>query len=155
MDALILLRTLGALTAVLAMLAGALWAVRRYDLALPGRIGGRKAARLELAERLNLDAKRSVALVRHGSAEHLLLLAPEGNMLLGEAEQPDDTPLFVDLGACRQHNRRASLHIDLALCRTLATPVPPPPAPPPLLWPAPPRFRRRPAQPPLPIIRRA
>jgi hypothetical protein len=155
MDVLLLLRTFGALAAVLALLAGALWAVRRYDLTLPGRIGGRKAARLELTERLNLDPKRSVALVRHGSAEHLLLLAPEGNMLLGETSQVDDTPLFVELGACREHNERPALHIDLALCRTLATPVPPPPAPPPLLWPAPPRFRRRPAQPPLPAIRRA
>lgn len=155
MDALILLRTLGALAAVLAMLAGALWAVRRYDLALPVQIGGRKTARLEVAERLSLDAKRSVALVRHGGTEHLLLLAPEGNMLLGEMDQADTTPLCIDLGACREHQERAALHIDLAMCRTLAAPMPSPPAPPPVLWPALPSIRRHPRHPSLPATRRA
>ena len=37
MDAIALLRSLGGLMAVLAMLSAALWAVRRYDIRLPGR----------------------------------------------------------------------------------------------------------------------
>lgn len=155
MDVLILLRTLGALAVVLALLAGVLWAVRRYDFALPGRIGGKKPMRLEVTERISLDQKRSIALVRHGAAEHLLLLAPEGNMLVGEADHADGTPLFIDIAVCRELEERDELHIDLALCRTLASPAPPPPAPPPMLWPVPPRIRRRPAQPPLPAIHRA
>jgi flagellar biogenesis protein FliO len=42
MDLLSLFRTIGGLGAVLGILAGALWLVRRYDLRLPGRaIGAR------------------------------------------------------------------------------------------------------------------
>lgn len=130
MDIAGLLRALGALSAVLALLGGALWAVRRYDLALPGRIGGRRAARLAITERLSLDPKRSIALIRNGAAEHLLLLAPEGNMLLA-ADDRDTGPLAIDL----------------ALCRALAGAVPIPPTPPPALWPMPPRLPARPANP--------
>ncbi len=130
MDVAGLLRALGALSAILALLGGALWAVRRYDLALPGRIGGGKAARLAITERLSLDPKRSIALVRHGAAEHLLLLAPEGNMLL-VADDRETGPLGRDL----------------ALCRELASAVPTPPTPPPAMWPMPPKMPTRPAIP--------
>lgn len=151
MDALALLRTLGALAAVLALLAAALWAVRRYDVALPGRVGGRKAARLAVAERLSLDPKRSVAIIRHGATEHLLLLAPEGNMVLGTADEADTAPLTIDLTACREEAMAAPLHIDLAQCRaartSFASAVPIPPAPPPALWPALPKMPVRPASP--------
>jgi flagellar protein FliO/FliZ len=79
MDVVSMLRTLGALSLVLGMLAGALWAVKRYDLKLPGRIasGGRK--RVELVERLAVDGKRSVALIRRDGCEHLILIGPEGH----------------------------------------------------------------------------
>jgi len=82
MDILSMLRTLGALGMVLGMLAGALWMVKRYDIKLPGRVssGGRK--RVELVERLSLDQKRSVALIRRDGHEHLVLIGPEGSATL-------------------------------------------------------------------------
>lgn len=82
MDLLSLVRTLGALGVVLGMLAGALWAVRRFDIRLPGRVGGGTLRRVELVERAQLDARRSVALFRRDGREHLILLSPEGNVIL-------------------------------------------------------------------------
>ncbi|UYY77446.1 FliO/MopB family protein [Sphingomonas sp. R1] len=74
-----MLRTLGALGLVLGMLATALWVVRRYDLKLPGRVTGGGRKRVELVERLAVDAKRSVALIRRDGCEHLILIGPEGH----------------------------------------------------------------------------
>lgn len=82
MDALSLLRTMGALGIVLGMLAGALWAVRRFNIKLPGRIGGQDDRRLAIVERVAIDAKRSVALIRRDAQEHLVLLSPEGVLLI-------------------------------------------------------------------------
>jgi flagellar protein FliO/FliZ len=83
MDAYSLMRTLGALAVVLGLLAGALWIVRRYDIGLPGRIGsGGGGRRIEVVERTTLDGRRSVALLRRDGREHLILLAPEGNIML-------------------------------------------------------------------------
>lgn len=77
MDIVALLRTLGGLATVLGVLAGALWIVRRYDIALPGRIGGSHARRVELVERVSIDARRSVVLVRRDDREHLFVLMPD------------------------------------------------------------------------------
>lgn len=77
-----MLRTLGALGMVLGMLAGALWAVRRYDIKLPGRVGASGRKRVELVERLAVDAKRSVALIRRDGCEHLVLIGPDGHAVL-------------------------------------------------------------------------
>lgn len=82
MDAFALLRTIGSLAIVLAMLAGALWVVRRYDIKLPGRIGGSSVRRVELVERLAIDPKRSVALIRRDGREHLILIAPDGHVMI-------------------------------------------------------------------------
>lgn len=76
---------LGALGVVLGLLTGALWVVRRYDLKLPGGFTGNAAAkRLSLVERLPIDARRSVALIRRDDREHLVLIAPEGLLLLDD-----------------------------------------------------------------------
>ena len=82
MDILSMLRTLGALGLVLGMLAGALWAVKRYDIKLPGRISTGSRKRVEVVERLALDAKRSVALIRRDGREHLVLIGPDGSTTL-------------------------------------------------------------------------
>ena len=82
MDLLSLLRTLGALGVVLGLLAGALWAIRRWDIKLPGRVAAGTGRRVELVERLPLDARRSVALIRRDGREHLILLGPEGGVIL-------------------------------------------------------------------------
>nr|WP_246350459.1 flagellar biosynthetic protein FliO [Sphingobium boeckii] len=72
---------------VLGLLAGALWAVRRYDITLAGGLMGKfmnaaPAKRLSLIERLPLDGRRSIALIRRDNREHLVLMAPEGVLLL-------------------------------------------------------------------------
>lgn len=82
MDIFSMIRTLGALSLVLGMLAGALWAVRRFDVQLPGRITGGRSKRVELVERLAVDAKRSVALIRRDGCEHLILMGPEGHAMI-------------------------------------------------------------------------
>ncbi|WP_262408558.1 flagellar biosynthetic protein FliO [Sphingomonas sp. JC676] len=74
-----MLRTIGALGLVLGMLGSALWIVRRYDVKLPGRISGTGRKRVELVERLMVDGKRSVALIRRDGCEHLILIGPEGH----------------------------------------------------------------------------
>ena len=82
MDLLSLLRMLGALGVVLGLLAGALWTIRRYDIKLPGRVAVGTGRRVELVERLPLDARRSVALIRRDGREHLILLSPDGAVLV-------------------------------------------------------------------------
>jgi flagellar protein FliO/FliZ len=99
MDGAEMVRALAALAAVLALLGAGLWGARRLGLATSARQG--HAARLMLTERIALDQKRSLALVRHGAAEHLLLLAPEGAQLIGEGDEADERPLVIDLAACR------------------------------------------------------
>jgi flagellar protein FliO/FliZ len=79
MDLLSMMRTVGALGLVLGMLAGALWTVRRYDIKLPGRVSGGGRKRVEMVERLAIDAKRSIALIRRDGCEHLILIGPEGH----------------------------------------------------------------------------
>lgn len=81
-DSISLIRTVGALLVVLGILAAALWATRRFNLALPGTAFVRAEKRLAIVERVNLDPRRSLALLRHDGVEHLLLLAPEGNLII-------------------------------------------------------------------------
>jgi flagellar protein FliO/FliZ len=90
MDLLAMLRMMGALGVVLGLLAGVLWLVRRYDIKLPNRVGGGTVRRLELVERLTLDQRRSVALIRRDGREHLILLGPEGAMLVEAGIISDD-----------------------------------------------------------------
>ncbi|RXR28372.1 flagellar biosynthetic protein FliO [Sphingobium fluviale] len=134
MDITDILRTLAALSAVLALLGAGLWMARRFGVVGGGSAGHGRVARLALAERIALDQKRSIALVRHGTAEHLILLAPEGNILLGDQREEIGEPMVIDLVACR----------------ALATTVPLPPAPSQPLLPALPAIRHRPTRIPRP-----
>lgn len=101
MTMLALLRMFGALAIVLGLLAGALWAVRRFDIRLPGRLGagGAPDKRLEVVERLTVDQKRSLLLVRRDNVEHLVLMAPEGNVVLHEARTDAPAPRVIDTPA--------------------------------------------------------
>ena len=83
-----MLRALGALALLLGMLAGALWATRRFDLRLPGRVGHRPEQRLELVERLTIDQRRSAVLIRCHGREHLVIVAPEGHVVVSSEEVP-------------------------------------------------------------------
>ena len=93
MEFLSFLRMIGSLCVVLGMLAGALWAVRRYEIRLPqnwlaGFARQGSVRRLELVERLALDPRRSVALIRKDGREHMLLIAPEGLLVLEASSEP-------------------------------------------------------------------
>lgn len=95
MEGALLLRSMGGLLVVLGLLSAALWLVKRYDLRLPGRVGDGRAARLAVVERLALDARRSLVLIRRDGTEHLLLLAPDGAYPIGGATPVVGAPLPV------------------------------------------------------------
>lgn len=88
MDTIGILRALGALLLLLGILAGALWATRRFDLRLPGRMGHRSETRLQLVERLSIDQRRSAVLIRCDDREHLIIVAPEGHVMVSSADIP-------------------------------------------------------------------
>ena len=94
MDVLSLMRTLGALGCVLGLLAAALWVVRRYDIALPGRAGAGRDRRIAVVERVQLDQRRSIVLLRRDDREHLFVLTPEG---VHPLETGIGRPVFADL----------------------------------------------------------
>ena len=104
MELLPLLRTLGSLGCVLGVLAGALWVVRRYDLALPGRVGGggrSDTRRVALVERVPLDGKRSLVLVRRDDREHLVVIGPDRvTVLEAGIAPPAKEPTFHDMVLC-------------------------------------------------------
>ncbi|KQN90164.1 hypothetical protein ASE95_15870 [Sphingomonas sp. Leaf231] len=82
MDILALSRTLGALLVVLGILAGASWAVRRYDLRLPGARGTAPDRRLAVVERLAIDTRHTLMIVRVDQLDHVLLLGPNMSVAL-------------------------------------------------------------------------
>ena len=95
MDMLSFLRMMGSLAVVLGLLVGALWLVRRYEIRLPqGLLSGLpargQARRMALVERLSLDPRRSVALIRLDGREHMVLIAPEGVLALESLPAPSD-----------------------------------------------------------------
>jgi flagellar biogenesis protein FliO len=109
MDLLSLLRTLGGLGVVLGVLGGALWVVRRYDLRLPGRTIRGLDRRLELVETLSIDARRMVALVRRDGREHVILIAPEGHLILESAIVRDAAELAADEARREAHAEAEAL----------------------------------------------
>lgn len=118
MDLLSLLRMLGGLAIVLGMLAGALWIVRRYNIKLPGRIAGGAARRIELVERLPLDGRRSVALIRRDGREHLILLAPEGPLVVETAILRDEVDHAAEaVRVAAEQERVAQAEADAAAFR--------------------------------------
>lgn len=85
MEPMLMARSLGGLAFVLALLAGALFVVRRFDIKLPGRVGGGPRGRLGVVERVAIDPKRALVLVRRDGREHLILLSPEGHVVIDDA----------------------------------------------------------------------
>jgi flagellar protein FliO/FliZ len=85
MDVLDWLRALVALVATLALIGLAALAARRLNM-LQGAIPGTR--RLRVSERLMLDPRRSVVIVRVDDEEHVLLLSPFGEKKLGRIANP-------------------------------------------------------------------
>jgi hypothetical protein len=108
MDVLSLLRTLGGLGIVLGLLWGVLWAVRRYDIKLPGRVTTGTSRRIELIERMPLDQRRSLALIRRDGREHLILLAPEGPLLIEGSIIRDSADLAAERARLAAEQDRAA-----------------------------------------------
>ncbi|MEN3953284.1 flagellar biosynthetic protein FliO [Iodidimonas sp. SYSU 1G8] len=81
MDFYAIARMLGSLGVVLGLLMFALWAVRRFDLRLPGRAAASER-RLAVVERIAVDQKRVLLLLRCDAREHLVLVGPEGTLLI-------------------------------------------------------------------------
>lgn len=109
-----MLRTIGALGMVLGMLAGALWFVKRYDVKLPGRVTNSRRKRIEIVERLSVDAKRSVALIRRDGMEHLVMFGPEGQSTI---ETGIAAPVPVEPEVVKEPEPVANLAEDLAALR--------------------------------------
>lgn len=107
-----MLRAMGALALLLGILAGALWATRRFDLRLPGRVGHRAEQRLELVERLTIDQRRSAVLIRCDGREHLVIVAPEGHVMVSSedmvARSPEPPELQAAVGAVHAPTSRAA-----------------------------------------------
>jgi len=92
MDLLSTLRAIAALAVVLGLLLGGAWLLRRYG----GRIGlktGQVSADLKVLEWRSLDMRRKLAVVRWGEREHLICLAPTGDMLIASREAPVFRPV--------------------------------------------------------------
>ena len=81
MDILDWVRALVALAATLALIGLAALAARRLGMLQDAGIG--QPRRMRVMERLMLDPRRSVVIVRVDSEEHVLLLSPFGERKLG------------------------------------------------------------------------
>ncbi|HUD31176.1 MAG TPA: flagellar biosynthetic protein FliO [Novosphingobium sp.] len=83
---------LGALSVVLGGLTGALWLVRRHGLTLPARwlerLGPGPERRLRVVERLAIDQRRSVVLLRRDDTEFSVMIGPEGAVVLDSNAAP-------------------------------------------------------------------
>jgi len=87
MDIFAALQALAALAFVLGLLLGGAWLLRKYG----SRIGlktGQVSQDLKVLEWRSLDMRRKLAVVRWGDREHLLCLAPTGDMVVASREAP-------------------------------------------------------------------
>lgn len=92
MDFYSLARVLGALALVLGLLVVALWAVRRFNISLPGSLASRQDKRLAVVEQLSIDAKRKLLLLRRDGREHLILISAESALLIEAGIEPGSRP---------------------------------------------------------------
>lgn len=81
MDLLDWARALFALIATLALIVGAAYAARRLGMLQPGAAGQK---RMRITETLMLDPRRRMVIVRVDEREHVLLLGPGGDVVVGE-----------------------------------------------------------------------
>jgi flagellar protein FliO/FliZ len=87
-DLLDIARTLFALIATLALIVGAAYAARRMGMLRPGAQGPK---RLRVVETLMLDPRRRMVIVRCDEREHLVLLSPSRDLVVGELAAKADT----------------------------------------------------------------
>ncbi len=87
MDLLSILRAIGALAFVLGLLLGGTWLLRKYGSRI-GLKAGAVSTDLKVTEWRSLDMRRKLAVVRWGEKEHLICLAPTGDMLIASRDAP-------------------------------------------------------------------
>ena len=93
MDIFDALRAIGALALVLGILLGFAWLLRKYGSAMGIKVG-QEASDLRVVEWRSLDMRRKLAVVRWGEKEHLICLAPTGDMLIASRDAP---PAFAPI----------------------------------------------------------
>ncbi|MBY0562811.1 MAG: flagellar biosynthetic protein FliO [Hyphomonadaceae bacterium] len=76
-------RALFALLATLALIGLAAYGARRLGMMQPGAPSER---RMRIVESLMLDPRRRLVIVRCDAREHLLLLGPTGDLVVGEPQ---------------------------------------------------------------------
>jgi len=74
-------RSVFALMATLALIVGVAWGARRVGML---QANGQGPKRLRVTESLMLDPRRRMVIVRCDDREHLLLLGPGGDIVVGD-----------------------------------------------------------------------
>ncbi len=82
------LRFAAAIIFVLGMIMLISWALRHFGLGAPTGAAARHR-RVAVVEVAPIDAKRRLVLVRRDGVEHLILLAPAGDLLIEAGIRPD------------------------------------------------------------------
>jgi flagellar protein FliO/FliZ len=80
-DLLDIARTVFALIATLALIVGAAYGARRLGML---QAGGTGPKRMRITETLLLDPRRRMVIVRVDEREHVLLLSPGGDLVVGD-----------------------------------------------------------------------
>jgi flagellar protein FliO/FliZ len=90
MEAIGYLRFLGALAAVLALLIGCAYLLRRFADRIPGLAlpGSQRRGRLSVSEAVTIDPRRRLLLVRRDDVEHLILVSGESAVVVETAISP-------------------------------------------------------------------
>lgn len=87
MDPFSILKAIAALAFVLGLLLGGAWVLRKYGSRI-GLKAGAVSQDLKVVEWRFLDLRRKLVVVRWGEREHLLSLAPTGDVLVASREAP-------------------------------------------------------------------
>ena len=95
MDILMWARAFAALAATLGLIALAAYVLRRLGM-MQLRARGLAERRMKVVERLMLDPRRTLLLVRLDETEHLLLLSPGGDCVVAQQAARDPLPLPQD-----------------------------------------------------------
>lgn len=81
MDIESIMRLAAALGAVLVLIALAAWGVRRLGL-IPVLAAKKGTRRIAIVDRLVIDARRSLLIIRRDGREHLVILGPSGETVV-------------------------------------------------------------------------
>lgn len=90
MDIFEILRYLGALLLVLALVGLAGLAARRFGI--PGIANSKSSRRLAVVETLMLDARNKLCIVRRDDREHLIVMGPNGASVVEAGFAPVEIP---------------------------------------------------------------